>query len=166
MKIIVLITLIFLVGPTAFSQVVPTGLINENVVAVPDKNVNGTSKIYNVSEVEQQAEFPGGMNKFREYIASSFNMPPDEGLNGRMLITFCVEIDGSITDHGLELGQQNLFLLINMTVLVGAIHNLLVFCRGYLEIVDDVLDELFEFGGRCTYFFHFLFSWLEFVVKD
>ncbi len=75
-------------------------------------------------------------------------------------------LDGSITDHGLELGQQNLFLLINMTVLVCAIHNLLVFCRGYLEIVDDVLDEFFEFCGRFAYFFHFLFSWLVFVVKD
>lgn len=67
-------------------------------------------------------------------------------------------LDRSVTDHALELGQQNLFLLVDMAVLVCAIHNLLVLCRGYLEVVDGVLDEIIEFGGRLAYFLHLLLS--------
>lgn len=55
-------------------------------------------KIY--ADVEQLAEFPGGINAFRNKVASSFDgavMDGDEG-NVKAEITFVVERDGTITD--------------------------------------------------------------------
>ena len=52
------------------------------------------------SEVEQLAEFPGGINKFRSSVSNNFDtgvMDGDEGVV-KTTITFVVERDGSITD--------------------------------------------------------------------
>lgn len=52
------------------------------------------------TEVEQLAEFPGGINSFRSKVQNSFDtsaMSGDEGVV-RTEITFVVERDGSITD--------------------------------------------------------------------
>ncbi|WP_326981118.1 energy transducer TonB [Chryseobacterium sp. MYb264] len=52
------------------------------------------------TEVEQTAEFPGGINSFRNKVASNFDgsaMNGDEG-TVKTEITFVVERDGSITD--------------------------------------------------------------------
>lgn len=52
------------------------------------------------SEVEQTAEFPGGINAFRNKVSSNFDgssMNGDEG-TVKAEITFVVERDGSITD--------------------------------------------------------------------
>lgn len=56
------------------------------------------TQIYN--EVEQNAEFPGGINAFRTKISNNFDgsaMSGDEG-TVKTEITFVVERDGSITD--------------------------------------------------------------------
>ena len=56
------------------------------------------TKVY--SEVEQLAEFPGGINSFRSKVQNSFDgsvMDGDEGLV-KTEVTFIVERDGSITD--------------------------------------------------------------------
>ena len=52
------------------------------------------------TEVEQLAEFPGGINKFRSNVSNNFDtgvMDGDEGVV-KTTITFVVERDGSITD--------------------------------------------------------------------
>ena len=52
------------------------------------------------SEVEQTAEFPGGINAFRNKVSGNFDgsaMNGDEG-TVKTEITFVVERDGSITD--------------------------------------------------------------------
>ena len=52
------------------------------------------------TEVEQLAEFPGGINKFRASVGNNFDtgvMDGDEG-TVKTTITFVVERDGSITD--------------------------------------------------------------------
>ena len=52
------------------------------------------------TEVEQLAEFPGGINKFRSSVQNNFDtgvMDGDEGVV-KTTITFVVERDGSITD--------------------------------------------------------------------
>ena len=66
--------------------------------AVDVKPQVDTKKVY--LEVEQLAEFPGGINAFRNKVSSSFDtsaMDGDEG-NVKAEITFIVETDGSITD--------------------------------------------------------------------
>ena len=52
------------------------------------------------TEVEQLAEFPGGINSFRSKVGSSFDTSVMEGDEGTVKseITFVVERDGSITD--------------------------------------------------------------------
>lgn len=55
-------------------------------------------KVY--TEVEQLAEFPGGLNAFRNKVESSFDQSVMDGDEGtvKSTITFVVERDGSITD--------------------------------------------------------------------
>ncbi len=55
-----------------------------------------TTQIY--TEVEQSAEFPGGINKFRAKVISNFDTDVMDGESGKAEITFVVERDGSITD--------------------------------------------------------------------
>lgn len=52
------------------------------------------------TEVEQTAEFPGGINAFRKKVADNFDTSALEGADGvvRGEVTFVVERDGSITD--------------------------------------------------------------------
>ena len=49
-------------------------------------------------DLKKKPEFKGGLNKFYEYIAKNFRTPDVPGLNGKLLISFVVEKDGSITD--------------------------------------------------------------------
>ncbi len=54
-------------------------------------------KIYNF--YEQAPEFPGGLEKFASYLKENFNSPPNSsGINGRVILRFVVELDGSLTD--------------------------------------------------------------------
>ncbi len=48
--------------------------------------------------VQVQPEFPGGMDKFRNYVAKNFRVPEDQDINGRIIVQFVVERDGSLTD--------------------------------------------------------------------
>ncbi|MGA9213021.1 energy transducer TonB [Kaistella sp.] len=52
------------------------------------------------TEVEQLAEFPGGINKFRSSVQNNFDTGAMDGDEGtvKATITFVVERDGSITD--------------------------------------------------------------------
>ncbi|MFL9834916.1 energy transducer TonB [Chryseobacterium terrae] len=52
------------------------------------------------SEVEQTAEFPGGINAFRKKVGENFDSSAIEGADGVVKgeVTFVVERDGSITD--------------------------------------------------------------------
>jgi TonB family protein len=67
--------------------------------------------------VEQMPEYPGGENEMFKFITQNFNYPKeakDKGIEGRVLISFLVNEDGSVSDikpllkpekwlrHGLE----------------------------------------------------------------
>lgn len=54
--------------------------------------------IYDFKEVDVKPEYPGGVEAFNKFIAKNFKAPEEEGLNGKIIITFVIEIDGSITD--------------------------------------------------------------------
>ena len=94
-----------------------TGLINQKGVVAPaytpppppPSTGNKTStaevkpqvsdtQVY--SEVEQTAEFPGGINAFRKKVSENFDSSAIEGADGVVKgeVTFVVERDGSITD--------------------------------------------------------------------
>jgi protein TonB len=57
------------------------------------------SKVFDV--VEQMPSFPGGNGALLEYLASHVKYPvvaPENGVQGRVIVSFVVEKDGSITD--------------------------------------------------------------------
>ena len=62
----------------------------------PDTNQDNT--VYNSAGLEIKPEYKGGFNKFYEYIAKNYRTPDVPGLKGKLLVSFVVEKDGSITD--------------------------------------------------------------------
>lgn len=68
------------------------------VQAVEVKPQVSETQVY--TEVEQLAEFPGGINAFRSKVSNSFDTSVMEGDEGKVqtTVTFVVERDGSITD--------------------------------------------------------------------
>lgn len=64
-----------------------------------DEEVQEETVIFTV--VEQEAAFPGGIQKLNEYLSKSIKYPQqakETGTRGRVMLTFVVERDGSITD--------------------------------------------------------------------
>ena len=56
------------------------------------------NSIYNVSGVEMKPEYPGGLKEFYNYIGKNYKTPDVKGLNGKVIVTFVIEKDGSLTD--------------------------------------------------------------------
>lgn len=60
--------------------------------------VEEDNTIYNTAGIEVKPDFPGGLDKFYKFIGKNFQVPEEEGLKGRVFVTFVVEKDGSLTD--------------------------------------------------------------------
>jgi hypothetical protein len=54
--------------------------------------------IHNTASVNEKPTFPGGMDKFYQFVAENFKAPSQPNLKGKVYITFIVEIDGSLND--------------------------------------------------------------------
>lgn len=51
-----------------------------------------------ITDVEKKPEFPGGIQKFYKFFGQNF-IPPDEpGLNGKVIVSFVIEVDGSLSN--------------------------------------------------------------------
>ena len=64
-----------------------------------DEGVQEEQTIFTV--VEQEASFPGGLEELGKYLAKSIKYPQqarETGTKGKVILTFVVERDGSITD--------------------------------------------------------------------
>jgi protein TonB len=57
-----------------------------------------TNEIFSLAGIEQKPEYPGGISKFYEYVGKTYQAPEEEGLKGKVYVTFVVEKDGSLTD--------------------------------------------------------------------
>ncbi len=64
----------------------------------PKDVVEEDNSIYNTAGIEVKPEFPGGLAKFYDYIRKNYQAPDEEGLNGKVFVSFVVEKDGSLTD--------------------------------------------------------------------
>jgi protein TonB len=64
----------------------------------PSEVIAEDNSIYNTAGIEVKPEFPGGMDKFLKFVGKSYNVPEEEGLKGKVFVTFVVEKDGSLTD--------------------------------------------------------------------
>lgn len=81
----------------SYSQEIPT---KYNVASDPGNKKNAAvnqNKVY--SEVEQAAEFPGGITEFRNMLAKNFDSLKfkDQG-NQSTIVSFIIEKDGTMTD--------------------------------------------------------------------
>ena len=77
--------------PDAVLTVEPVG--NGTAAVVEEDNT-----VYNTAGIEVKPDFPGGMEKFYNFIAKNYRTPEEEGLKGKVYVTFVVEKDGSLTD--------------------------------------------------------------------
>ena len=62
---------------------------------------NGGSDIYDAAGVDVFPEFPGGMSAWSKYIQRNLRYPgiaQEEGIQGKVFLSFVVEKDGTITD--------------------------------------------------------------------
>jgi hypothetical protein len=61
-------------------------------------DLNDDKKIYESAGIETKPTFNGGIKKFYEFIALNYQTPLDESVSGRVVVSFIVEKDGSLTD--------------------------------------------------------------------
>ena len=71
----------------------------KEVIAQPEPPKEEETKVFDV--VEQMPSFPGGQSALLQYLSSNIKYPvvaEENGIQGRVIVTFVVEKDGSITD--------------------------------------------------------------------
>lgn len=103
-KIITLSALLVLLGSNLRAQNVVNPTNEKDNITIlravgDDSTVSDKEKVYQV--VEQQPSFPGGREELFKYLAYNVKYPIDAAENkieGRVLVTFVVEHDGSISN--------------------------------------------------------------------
>ena len=73
--------------------------VEEIATPEPPKQEAEQNKVFDV--VEQQPQFPGGMGALNQWLGSNIKYPAmaaENGIEGRVIVQFVVERDGSITD--------------------------------------------------------------------
>ena len=60
--------------------------------------VTEDNTIYNSAGIEVKPEFPGGIQKWYSFLKNNFSAPDEPGLKGKVIVSFVVEKDGSLTD--------------------------------------------------------------------
>ena len=70
--------------------------LKDEVTAQEDDNEDVS--IYNTTGIEVKPDFPGGLQKFYNFIGKNFQVPDEKGLKGKIFVSFVVEKDGSLTD--------------------------------------------------------------------
>ena len=64
-------------------------------------NIVDDTQVYEIMTLEVQPSFPGGMDKFYNYLNKSIKYPPmaaEANIQGKVFVSFVVEKDGSLTD--------------------------------------------------------------------
>ncbi|WP_207429203.1 energy transducer TonB [Pedobacter sp. SYSU D00535] len=59
------------------------------------------NSVHDFASIEVQPSFPGGMDKFYSWVGKNYNYPAaarEQGVSGRIIVSFVVEKDGSLTD--------------------------------------------------------------------
>lgn len=88
-----LFTSLFLIGISAQAQVIKDSI---QLSAAQDST---EQKVYDIAE--QMPKFPGGQNELFKFISQNIKYPveaEENNIQGRVIVSFVVERDGSITD--------------------------------------------------------------------
>jgi periplasmic protein TonB len=70
----------------------------EPVGTGPAEVIAEDTSVHSLAGIEVKPDFPGGMAKFYDYVGKNYQAPEEEGLKGKVYVTFVVEKDGSLTD--------------------------------------------------------------------
>jgi len=95
--------------PPKIKEIVDKKLGAETIKGDPDAELsvepvgNGDvveedNSIYNTAGIEVKPDFPGGIEKFYKFVGKNYQVPEEEGLKGKVFVSFVVEKDGSLTD--------------------------------------------------------------------
>lgn len=97
MKKFLMLILIFSVQKT-FSQK-EIRKVSKNLKSLTEAVNSDKNKIYNSIEIEVKPEFPGGTEKFHQFIDKNYKKPNKKPtLQGFIFANFIVEKDGSLSD--------------------------------------------------------------------
>lgn len=61
-----------------------------------DQKIVEDNTIYNAVEVKP--DFPGGIQKFYDFVGKNYKVPEEEDIKGKVFVQFVVEKDGTLTD--------------------------------------------------------------------
>ena len=64
----------------------------------PEDIEKNDNEIYNTAGIEVPPDFPGGRQKFYDFFNKTFHLPEEEDLKGKIVMSFVVEKDGSLSD--------------------------------------------------------------------
>ncbi|HCQ13054.1 energy transducer TonB [Flavobacterium sp.] len=73
-------------------------LKNNNEVSQSKK----IEKVASDSTVEKVPEYSGGLSNFYKFIAKNYREPDQPGLNGKVIVSFVVEVDGSLSNFVID----------------------------------------------------------------
>lgn len=76
-------------------QIAPAGEGPKQAVVVED------TQVYNFQSMENPPQYPGGMQKFYDFIGATLRYPPmaaDNNIEGAVLVSFTIEKDGTLTE--------------------------------------------------------------------
>jgi protein TonB len=71
-------------------------LLNISIMAYCQESAKDS--IYNTVNVDVKADFPGGIEKFMNFIAKNFRVPEVSNFKGKVISEFIIEKDGSISE--------------------------------------------------------------------
>jgi len=57
-----------------------------------------SDEVFNLEKIAFKPRFAGGLTAFYKYIAENFKAPDEEGFSGKMMVSFIVETDGSLSN--------------------------------------------------------------------
>ena len=88
--------ILFFMTTTCFAQIDSVATIQK-----------GDSIVYDLVAIQQQPEYPGGDGELFSFLRKNINYPikeRDNGIQGKVFITFIIDKDGSVTDVALYKG--------------------------------------------------------------
>ncbi|MEJ7560024.1 MAG: TonB family protein [Pedobacter sp.] len=90
----------------------PAKGISGETVHLSEVNVkdDGNGKVYDFVSLQSQPTFPGGMDKFYQYVINTIQYPQeakDKKVTGKVFLSFVVETDGELSDIKIERSLGN-----------------------------------------------------------
>jgi protein TonB len=74
-------------------------LSNSDIKELNNVDIKDSIERSKVFVVFSYPEFPGGFEKFKQYIKNNLRWPANsKGIEGKVIVTFVIEVDGSLTD--------------------------------------------------------------------